>query len=179
MVKPQKPSPVCPASDVKRTHPLSLKTLVTISFSTPQSVASSLKDKPPSAPSTSSSFSFICPSCKKGLSAATKAVLTVPCGHVICKPCVDQFIRPSGLPPDPHAPSADQEEVKPEALLCLVCETNLSARQSAKDTGEGDTKAREEKEKLKPGLVQLSTEGTGFAGGGKNTVERAGTAFQC
>ena len=107
-------------------------------------------------------------------------MLTIPCGHVICKPCVDQFMRPADLPPDPHASPGEQTAASEEPLLCYVCETDLSGRKSKKSkSGKVEVKGKEEKERLKPGLVQLSTEGTGFAGGGKNMVDREGVAFQC
>ena len=78
-------------------------------------------------------------------------------------------------PPDPHA-SPSEEEVK-NRVVCYVCDTDLSGRKiKAK---EGVDEAKTGKGALKPGIVELKCEGTGFAGGGDNMVQRNGVAFQC
>ncbi|KAL8795307.1 MAG: hypothetical protein Q9195_002177 [Heterodermia aff. obscurata] len=161
-----KRSPVCPASSEEQTHPLSLKTLVPITFT---------KSKDPS--NLTETTVLICPACTKVLSNTLKAVLTVPCGHVLCKPCAGKFMSPAKEPPDPHAQDADAGES--ERVSCYVCETDLTDRGTKAKDGKKDRKDKVEKEVLKPGLVEISSEGTGFAGGGKNMASKEGLAFQC
>ena len=78
--------------------------------------------------------------------------------------------------PDPH-----NMDVGAGKLVCYVCSEDLSARQDV-DQGEGEKKAKKKKkgdQLIKPGLVELKCDGTGFAGGGDNMVKKEGTAFQC
>lgn len=67
-------------------------------------------------------------------------------------------------PVNPHAPAQEDH------LTCYVCDTDLCGRHNEKDEG---------KSGLKPGLVEIKSEGTGFAGGGTNMAKRQGVAFQC
>jgi nitric oxide synthase-interacting protein len=61
---------------------------------------------------------------------------------------------------DPHAPDVD-----PEAVRCYVCEADLTERKG--------------KEKIRPGLVEIKREGTGYSAGGTSQVTREGVSFQC
>ncbi|MCJ1243543.1 hypothetical protein MMC30_000740 [Trapelia coarctata] len=166
--------PFCPASAEDSTHHLSLKTLVPVHFSTSTTASSK------QATSSDDGPQRICPACKRALKNGVKAMLTIPCGHVICKSCVGNFMTPRELPPDPHA--ADGESRETSQIRCYVCEENLTDTSSVKKkkTGkDGKASGKEDRESLKPGLVEVSAEGTGFAGGGKNMAKREGVAFQC
>lgn len=162
--KPPKLSPLCPASSPENKHNLSLKSLITISFKTIPSTKSSTE--PPN---------IICPACDKNLTNTIKAILTIPCGHVLCKPCAARFMSPDTGPPDPHASPTKQGERG--RIVCYVCETELSGRKAKPKESEDGSKP--EKGGVKPGLVELRSEGTGFAGGGNNMAQRKGVAFQC
>ncbi|KMP00710.1 hypothetical protein CIRG_00852 [Coccidioides immitis RMSCC 2394] len=157
--KPAKLSPICPASTPTNKHGYSLKYLVSVNFS-------EVKDDQ------SGEMIRVCPSCKRALKNGVKAMLTKPCGHVICKPCVEKFMTPH-KDPDPHAQDPEETE-RHGRMLCYVCETDITERKSKKD-GKKD----KDKEKIRPGLVAICSEGTGFAGGGANLAKKAGTAFQC
>ena len=84
-------------------------------------------------------------------------------------------MSPDKSPPDPHASPSKQEEMN--RVVCYVCETDLSGRKTK--TKEREDGAKAEKGAVKSGIVELRCEGTGFAGGGDNMVQRNGVAFQC
>ncbi|KAF9737333.1 hypothetical protein PMIN03_010020 [Paraphaeosphaeria minitans] len=155
-------SPTCPSGDPEHPHALSLKALVPANFNTEKS------------PETGKS-TFTCPSCRKALSNASKAVIAIPCGHVLCKPCVDKFLRPEHR----HHRDAHDDGPEPETVHCYVCDADLTNVPETKAKEKEGKKSRKDKEKgLKPGLVEIRSEGTGFAGGGKAMVKREGVAFQ-
>lgn len=77
---------------------------------------------------------------------------------------------PKGLP-DPHANSELDTNV-----TCYVCEADLSGKVASKNN---EVFKGTSKYIFKSGLVQINSEGTGFAGGGKNMAKRDGVAFQC
>ncbi|KAI9782358.1 MAG: hypothetical protein M1839_005231 [Geoglossum umbratile] len=174
VTKLTKLAPVCPASSEDNSHKLSLKTLVTVNFTEEKD------DK-------TGETTRVCPSCKKVLSNSLKAMLAKPCGHVVCKPCVDKFMtvatRHDGL--DPHH-DQNEDAAGTSGVHCYVCDANLSAAGEAggngkagKGKGKDGRAAERDRDRVRPGLVQISSDGTGFAGGGKNLVEREGVAFQC
>lgn len=152
--KKTKTQPVCPASPEDKPHYYSLHTLITVNFGEEKD------DK-------TKKVNRICPACKKVLSNSSKAMLAKPCGHVLCGSCVSTFMKPTGHH-DPHAPDVD-----PDAVRCYVCEADLTDARGA------DKKEKEGKEKIRPGLVEIRREGTGFSAGGTNQVQKHGVSFQC
>ena len=78
-------------------------------------------------------------------------------------------------PRDPHSDPSPSSNNDDEKARCYVCETDLTPSAVGK-------KLKNEKEKgskEQRGVVELRSEGTGFAGGGKNIAKREGVAFQC
>ncbi|KAF8466639.1 hypothetical protein BDZ91DRAFT_772070 [Kalaharituber pfeilii] len=150
--KELKLKPVCPASDKNHIHYFALRTLVTVNFT--EETADKNKHGEPQRS---------CPACKRVLNNASKAMLAKPCGHVICKPCVEKFMQ---LKDDPH----DNSE---KGVRCYVCDADLADKKKG-------SKKDNDKEKIRPGLVLIQSDGTGFtAGGGIVTTEKQGIAFQC
>ncbi|KAI0859081.1 hypothetical protein F4860DRAFT_276409 [Xylaria cubensis] len=156
VVKKTKTNPICPASPEDKPHMYSLHTLVSVHFTTEDG------DK-------QSKTVRICPSCKKGLSNSSKATLAKPCGHVLCGSCVGKFMMSNHH--DPHATD--------HALRCYVCDTDLTDRGS-RGHEEGNKGKKKDKDRIRPGLVELRSEGTGYSAGGANQVRKNGVAaFQC
>ncbi|KAK4106272.1 ENOS interacting protein [Parathielavia hyrcaniae] len=143
--KKVKTQPTCPASAEDNPHPYSLHALISVNFTEePDS-----KTKKPQR---------ICPACQKGLSNSSRATLAKPCGHVLCKSCVGQFMKQPGS----------------DSLRCYVCDADLADNhRSSKKEGKG------EKDRIRPGLVELRREGTGFSAGGSNQVKKETVNFQC
>lgn len=165
IAKKPKSIPMCPAATEDDPHPYSLHTLVTVNFAEEE-------EGDESRSSGKKTRIRVCPSCKKGLSNSSKAMLAKPCGHVLCRNCVDKFMKPSRHN-DPHAAVGEAEKVR-----CFVCEADLTEKSTnGKDTSEKSKK--KDKEKIRPGLVELRCEGTGFSAGGVNQVRKSGVAFQC
>jgi len=159
-LKTIKQQPTCPAGATDQPHDFTLKTTVTVNFT---------EDKPAAG---SDAPTRTCPSCDKALSNSTKAVLGNPCGHVLCKPCSDKFQKP----PEKSAHDMDQHD---ETVRCYVCQEDVTPGRKVKGKKGGDGGEKEKENKVERGLVVLSSEGTGFAGGGTNMVKKSGVAFQC
>ena len=84
--------------------------------------------------------------------------------------------------PDPHAKIIEVSDSDVGRILCYVCETDVTelyADATGDKEGRKARKDKGEKEKVKPGLVEINTEGTGFAAGGNNMAKKEGVAFQC
>ena len=84
--------------------------------------------------------------------------------------------------PDSHASKEEQEQTAAlhGRILCYVCETDVTpSNDSNKDSASSGKKKKKDKEGIKPGLVEVSSEGTGFAGRGGNVATKSGVAFQC
>lgn len=77
-------------------------------------------------------------------------------------------MTPSGVH-DPHAEAG----IDQNTIACYVCEADLTDRGNSSKVKKG------EKEKIKPGLVEIKSEGTGYASAGGSKVVKEDVAFQC
>ena len=89
--KKTKQAPVCPASQEDKPHHYALHDLISINFSEEEDPKSKMPVR-------------TCPACNKALSNASKAMMAKPCGHVLCKSCVNKFMKPTH---DPHSLGSD------------------------------------------------------------------------
>ncbi|KAI0393640.1 ENOS interacting protein [Xylariaceae sp. FL0594] len=153
VAKKTKSIPICPASSEEKPHAYSLHSLVTVHFT---------EDHDEQGRETVR----ICPSCKKVLGNSSKAKLAKPCGHVLCGNCVDKFMRPNKH--DPHA-------TEPDRLQCYICDADLTGRSIGKEGNGQRGQKKKDKDMIKPGLVELRSEGTGYSAGGANEVRKIGT----
>ncbi|KAJ4337803.1 hypothetical protein N0V87_004356 [Didymella glomerata] len=154
-----KHSPTCPSSDPEQPHDLSLKALTSVNFHEEKSAETG-------------KTAYTCPSCQKALSNSTKAMLAIPCGHVLCKPCVEKFLKPEHR----HHRDAHDEGPDPETVHCYVCDADLTTVPETKEK-DGKKKKKDKEKGPKPGLVEIKSEGTGYASGGKSLIKREGVAF--
>lgn len=77
-----------------------------------------------------------------------------------------------------HHRDAHDDGPDPETVHCYVCDADLTTVPEAKEK-EGKKKKKKDKERgMKPGLVEIRSEGTGYASGGKSLIKREGVAFQ-
>ncbi|KAI0586967.1 Nitric oxide synthase-interacting protein [Pyrenophora tritici-repentis] len=98
-----KQTPICPCSDPDHPHGLSLKGLTSVNFHEEKSQETGKSIR-------------TCPACQKSLSNSSKAMLAIPCGHVLCKPCVDKFLKPEHR----HHRDAHDHGPEPETIHCYV-----------------------------------------------------------
>lgn len=92
--------------------------------------------------------------------------------------------------PDPHASKEEQDRTAAlhGRILCYVCEADITPHLPGEErAGEADSNGTKKKSKkkdkdkdaIRPGLVEINSEGTGFAGRGGNVATKSGVAFQC
>ena len=177
--------PECPASTLQSKHAYSLKALVTVNFTTTQ-------DEPESSASGvgPDEASRICPSCNKALTNTSRAMLGTAegCGHVVCGSCAELFTKGIASKKGVSEGRNGHDEIK---VQCFVCEADLSGTKTQSTleqervtgrTGAGEkprSKTEKHNERRVGRLVEISCEGTGFAGGGANMAKREGVVFQC
>ncbi|KAI7205932.1 hypothetical protein KC324_g12 [Hortaea werneckii] len=77
-------------------------------------------------------------------------------------------------PPERSAHISEHDD----SVRCYVCQEDVTPGRKTKKREKKDDGKKEKESKMERGLVELSTEGTGFAGGGNNVVKKQGVAFQ-
>lgn len=82
--------PLCPMSTENNIHQISLKSVIRVQFTTEE--IGGIKK-------------HVCPACHKAMAKTVKAVLTIPCGHVLCFHCTKRFVF--------------------ESKICFVCGENI------------------------------------------------------
>ncbi|EPQ64414.1 hypothetical protein BGT96224_2591 [Blumeria graminis f. sp. tritici 96224] len=146
-------TPLCPAAPADQPHTYSLHSLIDVIFTEEKNSETNLSQP-------------ICPACKKILTNSSKPVLARSCGHVLCQSCITKFMT---------ARPAETSISSNARITCFVCDGDLSGSRPHQTTAaKADAKSA-----ARSGLVSICCEGTGFAGGGANTVEKTGVAFQC
>lgn len=192
---PPKQHPICPASTPSTPHTYSLKTLIAVHFT--EEGQGKDDDNPPSASTTkTTSRTRICPSCKKALTNTSRAMLGATatgdkCGHVVCGNCVDLF---RSVPPSGSGSGLGSAKPAPD-IRCYVCEADLNGGgvgasneietegekiSNGHDNGKVKNNGKSKSSQQHGGrLLEISCEGTGFAGGGANMAKREGVSFQC
>ena len=87
---------------------------------------------------------------------------------------------------DPHDPiNSHSSKALIGRMLCYVCDTDITPdlnpnhKLKTHRDHDRDEKKDQRHTKIKPGLVEIRSEGTGFAGGGDNIARKEGVAFQC
>ena len=198
--------PLCPASAPHTKHPYSLKSLIDVNFTEAGNVDPNdraRKNGEGTGAEDVDGPTRICPSCKRALTNTSRAMLGTAdgCGHVVCGGCADLFLHPDAVTGSGTSKkgkgvgNATDTELENFTIACYVCEADLSGRNESqlssdwedinglreckKNTGKDKGKHRDGKEKRVGRLVEISCEGTGFAGGGSSVARREGVAFQC
>ncbi|KAL1918400.1 uncharacterized protein VTP21DRAFT_3060 [Calcarisporiella thermophila] len=98
MIKVTKLQPICGGSE--KEHTFTLKSLINVNWTKEKG-----KDE------------YFCPACSKSFSNSMKIAILRNCGHVLCRGCVEQFVRPS--------------------KQCYVCNAALKEKDIINMSGEG------------------------------------------